>query len=74
MLFEHIASLMRRHYNSETRKLQLQSEMDSTEQAKFMRKHKIDNFADELTKLVDYINILAPQFPQRFGDGQHKAR
>ena len=74
MPFEQIAAQMRRHYNSETRKLQLQSEMDSLDITAFMQKHHITDQAEGLTRLVDYINALAPQLPSGFGDDPHKTR
>ncbi len=72
--FEQIVSSMRRHCNSETHKLQKQSEMDSMELISFIHRHKFSNYTDGLAKLVDYINILAPQLPQGFSDDQHKTR
>ena len=74
MPFDHIASQMRRHYNSETRKLQNQSEMDSLELTSFMHKHGVTDLNDGLTKIVNHINALAPQLPAGFGDDAHKTR
>jgi len=74
MPFEQIATQMRRHYNSESKKLQLQSEMDSLDLTTFMHKHQLVDFGTGLTKLVDYINALAPQLPTGFGDDPHKTR
>ena len=74
MPFEDIASHMQRHYNSETRKLQNQSEMDSLELTSFMHKHGVTDLGDGLTKLVNHINALAPQLPAGFGDDAHKTR
>lgn len=74
MTFGQIVSTMQRSYNSETRKLQLQPEMDSMELSSFMHKHKLSNFAEGLAKLLDCIDVLAPQLPKGFGDDQHKAR
>ena len=74
MPFEQIATHMRRHFNSETRKLQLQSEMDSLDIASFMNKNKITDQGEGLRRLVDHINALAPQLPAGFGDDQHKTR
>ncbi len=65
---------MRRHYNSETLKLQLQSEMDSLELKSFMRRHKSSNHTERLAKLVDYIKILASQLLEGFGDDQHETQ
>ena len=74
MPFEQIATHMRRHYNSETKKLQLQSEMDGLDIMTFMQKYHITDTAEGLTRLVDHINALAPQLPQGFGDDAHKTR
>ena len=74
MDYSHIIAIMRRHYNSETRKLQLQSEVDSLDLSSFMRKHQITDQSMGLAKLVDRINVLAPQLLHGFGDDQHKTR
>lgn len=72
MPFHQIFQNMERHYNSDTRKLQLQSEVDSLDLQKFMNKHQIVDTSTGLTKLVDYINVLAPQLPECFGNDSHK--
>ena len=69
-----ITKIMSRHYNSETRKLQLQSEIDSRDLPSFMRKHQITDNSLGLTKLVDHINALAPQLPVGFGNEIYKTR
>ena len=45
-LFDEIVALMRCHYNSETRKLQLQSEIDSLDLGVSMQKNEIRSFSD----------------------------
>ncbi len=67
MLFEAIVAQMRLHYNSENRKLQLQSEMNSPNLASFKRKHQIADPATGLTKLAGHINAKAPQLLPGFG-------
>ena len=74
MPFDQIATQMRRHYNSETKKLQLQSEVDGLDLMVFMQKNHISDIAEGLTRLVDHINALGPQLPQGFGDDAHKTR
>lgn len=74
MPFEQIALQMRRHLSSETRKLQLQSEMDSLDIASFMSKNNITDQGEGLRRLVNHINALAPQLPAGFGDDPHKTR
>ena len=74
MPFEQRVSIMRRHYSSDTRKLQIQSEMDSLDLPSFMSKHNIVDNSHGLSKLVDHINALAPQLPTGFGDDSHKTR
>ena len=74
MGFGDIAMKMRRHYNSDARKLSLQSEMDSLDLATFMQKHEITDFSMGLKRLVDSVNGLAPQLFHGFGDGKHKIR
>ena len=74
MPYDQIAAQMRRHYNSETRKLQNQSEMDSLNLTAFMNKHQITDLGEGLTKIVNHINALAPQLPTGFGDDAHKTR
>ena len=74
MPFGQIVSMMRRHYSSDTRKLQVQSEMDSLDVPSFMSKHNIADNSRGLSKLVDHINSLSPQLPTGFGDDPHKTR
>ena len=74
MPFDQIATHMRRHYNSDTRKLQLQSEMDSLDLGAFIRKHNLTENSVRLTKIVHHINALAPQLTADFGDDLHKTR
>ena len=74
MPYEQIVAIMRRHYNSETRKLQLQSEMDSLDLASFMRKKQISDSSQGLMMIVNHINALAPQLPDCFGNESHKTR
>ena len=74
MNYEQIAAALCRHYNSKTRKLQLQSEMDSLDLFAFMRKSHYVDFNTGLRKLVRHINALAPQLPHGFDDDAHKTR
>jgi len=74
MEYSQIVGIMKRHYNSDTRKLQIQSEMDSLELGSFMRKRQYTDHAQALAKMIDHINALAPQLPQGFGDDHHKTR
>ncbi len=71
MDYADIAALMWHDYNSETRNLQLQSEMDALELAYFMHKHQYIDPALGLSKKIDHINALAPRLPQGFGDNDH---
>ena len=72
--FREIVAQMCRHFNSENRQVQLQSEMDSLSLASFIQRHHISDIATGLTQIVDHINSLAPQLPNEFGDDQHKMR
>ena len=74
MEYSQIVATMRRHYNSETRKLHFQSEMDGIELASFMHKNHITDHATGLSKLINRINALAPQLPMNFGDNKNKTR
>ena len=74
MQFDEIIAHMRRRYESDTRQLQLQSEMDSLSLPSFMHKRRITEITSGLAMLVDYINALAPQLPRGFGDDAHKTR
>ena len=74
MPFDQIVQNMKRHYNCGTRKLQLQSEVDSLYLQSFMDKHQIADTSYVLTKLVDHINALAMQLPNGFGNDPHKNR
>ena len=74
MPFDEIATRMHRHYNSDSRKLTLQSEMDELELSLFMQKHQITDVSLGLKRLVDFINALAPQLFTGFGDDKHKTR
>ena len=72
MLFEQIVEMIRRHYSPDTRKLKIQSEMDSLDFPSFMRKHNIVDNPQGLSNLVERINALAPQLATGFGDDSHK--
>ena len=74
MPFKEIVSRMHPHYNSETRKLQLQSEMDSLDLGEFMKKRSMTDVSESLIKIYDNINALASQLPSGFGDDTHKTR
>ena len=74
MPFDQINSHMQRHFNSESRKLTLQSDMDSLNLSSFMNKHNKSDNSQGLAKLVDHINALDPQLPEGFGDDAHKTR
>ena len=74
MPFDQIAYVMCRHFNSDTRKLQLQSEMDSRVSSSFMRNNNITDPYVRLTKVVNGINALAPKLLAGFGDDPHKTR
>ena len=72
--FNEIVSRMHRHYNSETRKLQLESEMDSLDLGEFLKKRSMADVSEGLIKIRDHINALASQLPSGFGDEAHEAR
>lgn len=74
MPFDQIVQNLKRHYNSDSRKLQLQSEVDSLELQSFMSKNQITDASACLTKLVDHVHALAPQLPEGFGNDSHKSR
>lgn len=74
MLFDQIASTMRRHYNSDTNKLQLQSEMGSIDLTSFMLKNNVQDISSGFSKLIDHINALALQLQKGFGDDMHETR
>ena len=74
MPFNEIVSKMHRHYNSETRKLQLQSEMDSLDIGEFMKKRSMTDVSEGLIEICGHINALASQLPSGFGDDAHKTR
>ena len=65
---------MRSQYSSETRKLQVQSEMDSLDLTLCMHNNDIKNARIRLTRIIDRINSLAPKLPAGFGDDAHKTR
>ena len=74
MPFDQIVTHIRRHFNSESRKLSLLSDMDSLNLVTFMKKYEISNHSLGLKKIIDHINALAPQLPRGFGDNAHKTR
>ena len=74
MGIDEITKVMSRNYNFETRKLQLQSEMDTLDLPYFMPKHQTTDNSVGLTKLADHISTLAPQLPVGFGDEMNKTR
>ena len=67
MPFNEIEARIYSHYNSETRKLQLVSEMDSLELATFMRKCSISDLSVGLVKICNHINALASKISSGLG-------
>ena len=67
MPFEPIAAEMYRDYNSETRKLRLQSEMDCLELTSFMRVKQHIDFNIGLRRLVDHVSAHTLQLPTGIG-------
>ncbi len=74
MSLDQIVSILLRHYNSETPKLQIKSETDSLDLIAFMRKKNCSDHSEGLTMLVHHINYLSPQLPIGFGDAQYKSK
>ena len=74
MPFEQIVSIMKRHYSSEARKLQIQSEMHSLDLVFFMNNNQITDNSLGLSKLVDHINSLVPRLLAGFAGDPHKTR
>ena len=66
--FDQKVNVMRRHFNTDTRKLQLQSEMGSLVLSSLMREHDITDPTEGLTRVLKQINISALQSPNGFGD------
>ena len=48
--------------------------MDSLNLFSFMNNHNISDYSQGLDKLVNYINALAPELPQGFGEDANKTR
>ena len=59
VLSNEIVSITGRHFNSETRKLQLQYEMGSLDLDAFMVMRSITDLSVRLVKICNYINALA---------------
>ena len=74
MPFYQIVNVVRRHFNSDTRKQQLQFEIDSLFFFPFIRKHSITDPSVGLTRIMNHINALAPQLSAGLGDDNHKSR
>ena len=72
--FDQITNIMRRHYSSDTRKLQIPSEMDNLDLQSFMHKRQVTDYVSGSTQMVDHINALASQLPASFNDDAHKTR
>ena len=74
MPFQEIVNIMRWRYSSETRKLQIQFEMDSLDITVHIHDNDIKKARIGTTRIIDRINSLAPQLPAGFGDDAHKIR
>ena len=74
MTFEQILVIMTLHYYSKTRKLQLQSEMNSLNLSAFMTQNKVTDYSGGITEIMSYIKGSAPKFPSSFGDDAQKTR
>ena len=72
MLYQEIVSVMIHRYSSETRQLQLQSEIECLELSSFMRKHQYTDESISISKLIDHINALSPQLRLSSRADEHK--
>eukprot|EP00171_Calliarthron_tuberculosum_P000682 IDg682t1 len=52
-----------KEYHSDSRQLQVQSNLETLRPAKFMEENDISSVSDGLSKIVDYIERLTPQCP-----------
>ena len=64
-LFQEILTIMPRQYSSETRKLQIQSEMGSLDLTIYMHNNDIKNARVGLTRIIDRISSLVPTVSRR---------
>eukprot|EP00171_Calliarthron_tuberculosum_P004860 IDg4860t1 len=60
MDFKTVCEKMRKEYNSDSRQLQVQSNLETLRLAKFMEENEISSVSEGLTKVFDYIERLLP--------------
>lgn len=74
MSFSQLAEVMVREYDSDARRLAIQSELEILTMEKFMRDREITDDATGLAKIVEHINVLTPQGPPNFRSENNKIR
>ena len=72
MIFDEMARMMIREYNSDARQLQVQGRLDTLRLDKCMAEHQITSHSEGLTKIVDLIERLTPQCQPQFRSGANK--
>lgn len=68
MTYKDIEELMLAEYYSDSRQLQIQATLEKLEFDAFVAKRECKTTAERLDKIVQYIQILAPQCPDGFRD------
>ena len=74
MTYEQMRNVMINEYDSDARRLQVQSELENLRLADLMAEKSITDQSAGLTELVDKINSMVPQCPPEFRSEQNKIR
>ena len=74
MSFDELAKTMIHEYDSDARRLAVQSELEMMTLSRVMLNHDITDEGDALNKIVYRINILTPQCPPEFRSESNKIR
>lgn len=72
MCFPEMAAIMMQEYGSDARNMQIKGTLETPRFRSFMEERGITDISEGLTKLVDYLNTLAPNFPKDFRTEAHK--
>lgn len=74
MTFAQLAQVMISEYNSNARRLGVQSQLETLTNEAYMTENEIADYVVGLAKVVDHISILTPQCPANLRSESNKIR
>lgn len=72
MFYDQVVELMKREYDSDSRQPHFQYTLECINLDAFMSTRSLTTHADGLSKLVEYFELLTPQYPPAFRSDENK--